>query len=70
MGRIVQIKVGTQIQQHRSGKRSFTVGNVHHGLLQTFLCQVDMNVIEGCSVHVAEHVKTPQGAEIIVDGVV
>ena len=70
MGKIAQIKVGTEIKQNRRGKRSFTAGNVHNGLLQTFLCQFDMNVIEGWSVQVAENVKTPQDAEIIVDGVV
>ena len=70
MGSVAQIKVGMEMEQNRRCKRSFAVGNVNHGLLQTFLRQFDMNVVEGWSVQVAEDVKTPQGAEIIVDGVV
>lgn len=70
MGRVAQIKVGMEMKQNRRRKRSFAVGNVNHGLLQTFLRQFDMNVVKGWSIQVTEDVKTPQGAEIIVDGVV
>ena len=44
--------------------------NVNHGLFRTFLRQFDINVVEGWSIQVAEDVKAPRGAEIIVDGMV
>lgn len=47
MGGVAQIKVGMELKQNRRRKRSFAVGNVNHGLLQTCLRQFDMNVVEG-----------------------
>ena len=64
MGRVAQIKVGMEMKQNRRHKRGFAVRNVSHGLLQTFLRQFDVNVVEGWSVQVAEDVKTPQGANV------
>ena len=47
MGRVAQIKVGMEMKRNRWHERGFAVGNVNHGLLQTFLSQFDMKVVEG-----------------------